>query len=377
MSDASTAKTQSIAYNDELAEEIWSTDTHFEVFTNNPLQKLGLMSEAKGDEDAFDRKPGSAIQVHSEYGKEPGQKITIAMIRKLKRGLRLDENGATTLTAYTRGTVYPVGYEELPRNMYANLWVSLIRHQVAQDMPATWERRTHLKMEPTTRRQLTDWLIDKDEEILIDGLLDGASYPAVQESLVSRADNQNTYYVTGAATDDTVDSTMKMSARELRRIMRMVIAKNLQPIKVEGEEAFAVLMSNALITDLLQDTEYQTVVAQAATRGASNPLISGSIGKFYNLYIIPYDRARCVTGKQVEQVMILGAGAILLGYGSDIKWAYRQESGYNSRWGMQIARIEGAGRGQFYDTTTNGGATYVNQTSGVWKVYKNVEPWDA
>lgn len=376
MADASTSRTYPIGPTDELAQEIWASQMAWEVYQGNFFVKSGMTHEYKGDESAFTRKPGLPIAVKSEFGREAGQKMTLQMVRRLLRGLRTDENGASTLTQYTYGTSYAVGYEQLITMLYANLWLAKIKTQVGVDSPDINGTRTDMKLDPTAKRLLTDWLTDKEEELYVDGMVEGCAYHAYASGFASQSAHPNTYRPAGASSAATVSDTMTMNARELRRISRMCKVKKLQPIKIEGEEAFLVLMSSAVVSDLLQDEEYKTVAANAMARGKDNPLVSGAIGKFHNLYIYEYERARAdATYTNVENVMILGADALGVGYGSEVAFYTRSEDGFGDRWGKAIARIMGTGRFTFTNQTSGSSVT-LNQSSAIWQVWKDTDEFD-
>lgn len=374
MADASTSMSYPIAATDVLAEEIWSTKLHEEALFENWFNQHGMMGEEKGGEDPFERPSGLPIMYKSEFGKEAGQQLHMAMQRQLQRGVRLDENGASTLTTYTRGSSYAVGYEEAMAFLDMTVWLDKLKHFVANDSPDLFQHRTAIKMEPAMRRGLSTWLTAQEEELVIDGYVDGSAYIAIQDSLTSAVDHPNMYYREGASSNDTLGESHVMTARELRRIMRFCQVKKLSPIKINGESCYVVLMSSALVASLLEDDEFQRVCAQAQVRGDKNPLVSGSIGRFYNLYIHSYERARTVTSySHVEQVMVLGANSLALGYGSEPRFTTRNEDGYGDRFGRGIARIIGCARADWYD---NGTTLTLNQSSGLWKVYKPLDDFD-
>jgi N4-gp56 family major capsid protein len=372
--DASTSKSYPIGSADPLTEEIWSQKTHIEAEKLNFFNRKGLTAEDKGEEDPFKRPGGPPIVTKSEFGKKAGQKLNLRMRQQLNRGMRLDEDGATTLTTYTRGTNYAVGYEEALVYRDCQVWLDKLKHFVAMDSPDINQHRTSIEMEPEMKAALSQWITHNEEEIYVDGMLDGSAYIAQQDSLTSAVTHPHTYRISGANAVGEIGETHIMSAVELRRIMRFCIVKKLSPIDVDGEEAFVVLLSSALVSQLLNDEEFQRVVSQAGARGADNPLISGSIGKFYNLYLFQYERNRTVTSyDNVEQVMILGSNAVAVGYGSEPRFLVRNEDGYGDRFGRGIARIIGVGRMDFADKDDT---DLVNQSSGLWQVYKDQDEFD-
>lgn len=374
MADASTSLDFPIGAADDLAEEIWSQKNHVEVQFENYFYKSDLIAEDVGGEDAHMRKPGKPIMLKSEFDRQAGQTMHMRLRKQLKRGMRLDENGATDLTLYTRSTSYAVGNEE-PLDYY-DMQVKLekLKHFVGYNSPDINQHRTSIDLEDDTESALQEWMAEQEEELIRDGFIEGSAYIAQQSGLTSPVEHPHSYYVSGAGDLDGMGDTHKMSAVELKRIMRFCKVRKLNPIKVDGENCFVVLMSSALITDLLNDTEFQTVVAQAHTRGHENPLVSGAIGKFYNLFIHCDERARAETTKpNVEQVLILGANALALGYGSEPRFLVRNEDGYGDRYGRGIARIIGCARA---DWVNSADSDTLNQSSGIWHVWKDEDEFD-
>jgi len=331
----------------------------------------GMVAEDKGDEESHRKVAGSPIVMKSEFGKQAGQRMNMRLRRQLTRTPR-----TATYGTYTFGSTVMVGNEEAMVYMDAAIWLDKLKHSVGFDAPDINQHRTSIDLEDDVRQALKEWLVENVEEIFIDGLVDGSAYMAIQDSLTSAVAHPNQYYVSGAANLGDMDDTKVMTAKELRRISsfsRRINGAGLNPAVMGSEKGIIVLCSSYIINQLLQDEEFRTVVSQADTRGSDNRMISGSIGKFYNLYIHGYERSRLAAGSQnVEEVFILGSNALAVGYGSEPRFLVRHEDVYGDRWGRGIAQILGVARP---DWVTADNVTTLNQSSGNWRVYRDAEAW--
>lgn len=371
MADYSTSLSYPIGATDPLAEQIWSAKTHTETAWETWWAKKGMVAEDKGDEESHKKVAGSPVVMKSEFGSKAGQRLNMSLRRQLTRTPRTATNGI-----YTYGSTVAVGYEEAMVYMDIAIWLDKLKHMVGFDAPDIFQHRTSIDLESDVRQGLKEWLVENLEEIYIDGLIDGSAYMAIQDALTSAVAHPNLYYVEGASSLITTDSTKVMTARELRRINSFFARVNgagLNPIPLDGSKCGLMLCSTYIINQLFNDEEFRQIVSQGDVRGNENRMISGSIGKFGPLYIHAYERARVAAGSDaVEEVFIIGANALAVGYGSEPRFLVRHEDAYGDRWGRGIAQIVGIARADWQNAANT---VTLNQSSGNWRVYRGAESW--
>lgn len=371
MVDYTTSLSFPIGATDPLAEQIWSQKTHVETQFETFFAKKGMVAEDKGNEESHKKIAGSPVVTKSEFNRQAGQRMNMRLRRQLTVTPRTTTTGARTF-----GDTLMIGGEEAMVYLDMQIWLDKLKHSVGYDAPDIFQHRTSIDLESDVREALKEWLVENVEEIFVDGLIDASAYMAIQDSYTSAVAHPNQYYVEGAAALGDMDDTKVMTARELRRIVsftKRVNSAGLNPIPLEGENCQIVLCSTYVVNQLLQDEEFRTVVSQADTRGQENKMISGSIGKFYNLYIHAYERARLAAGSDnVEEVFILGSNALAIGYGSEPRFLVRHEDAYGDRWGRGIAQILGIARADWQNAANS---VTLNQSSGNWRVYRDAEEW--
>lgn len=348
---------------DPLAEIAWSRTEHVEVQYATWFQDHGLQAKDPGGEDSHLRRPRVPIILKDELGKQPGESVRMRMRRQLTNTPRTDSN--------TYGNAYLPGNEQALSFYDMTVWLALLKNAVGHDTPDLYNHRTSIDMEGDAEVALREWLVENTEEAIVDTVYESGPYFAQQSvSGVSSTAHPNKYRANGATDESAMGEAESLTHAEIRRIRAYCIDKKLNPIKVGNKDCFAVLGSVYACNTLDLDPDYRTRVAGGQSRGDDNPLISGAVGHYNNLYVHEYQRVRQPsTGPNagnLERLIVLGGDAVAVVFGSEPRITVRKEDAYGDRWGRAIRHVFGAARTDWAkddDTDTD------NQSSAEWVVY--------
>jgi N4-gp56 family major capsid protein len=248
----------------------------------------------------------------------------------------------------------------------------LLKNATGHNSPDVNYHRTSLDMEQEAEDALKDWLVENHEEAILDCFYDKFPYFVIADSIISASATAHprTYYAGGVSSAASMDPAYVLNAREAQRMRSYAINRRLNPIKVDGKKAFVVLADTFCLNDLKNDPVF-SAQQNANDRGSDNPLVSGAIGSYNNLYFHEYERMRRTTSGahagNIGQIALLGADAIAMAYGSEPRLVPRTETSYGDRWGRAIRQVFGGVRTDFVDQSLT--AT-INQSSAQWNVWE-------
>ena len=360
----STSLSFPIASGDRLAEIYWSTITHVEVQDETFFAKAGMVAKDGGREESHERRAGVPIILKDELRRAPGEEVRIRMRRQLTRTPRT--------SSYTYGTTSMTGSEEalVYNDVRVPLW--LLKNSTGHNSPDVMYHRTSADLEQDSEDALKEWLIENHEEAILDCFYDKFPYFVIADSIASAATTAHprTYYAGSVVSAAQMDPAYILNAREAQRMRSYAINRRLNPIKIDGKKCFVVLADTFCMNDLKNDPVFREQ-QNANDRGADNPLISGAIGSYNNLYFHEYERMRRTTSGansgNIGQIALLGADAIAVAYGSEPRLVERNEDSYQDRWGRAIRQVLGGSRTDFRN---QGNTTTLNQSSAQWNVWE-------
>lgn len=357
-----------IGATDPLGEICWSKDAQIESMDELFFSKNGMSYKARKGDDPHKRRAGLPIMLYEELGSKAGSEVRVPLRRNLTRTPR-----TTTYGAYTYGATYTMlGVEEKLRYDDMAVKLGLLKHAVGEDAPDFYEHNSSLDLQSDAEDALKVWLVEIHEEQLVDTMYEKFPYFIQQQLSVSSVAHPNLLYA-GGATSTTLTTSTVFSASEAMRLRSYARYKKLNPIKIEGQSLFVVLADTFCCKDLRMDPQFREL-KDAAPRGADNPIVSGAIGVFQGLLVYEYERMRTMTtGSETNttgRIMLLGADAMAVCYGSRPRLAPRKEDAFGDRWGLAIRQVWGACRADFMksdDTET------LQQSSCELRVFRAAE----
>ena len=252
------------------------------------------------------------------------------------------------------------------------LW--LLKNSTGHNSPDVLYHRTSIDMEQDSEDALKEWLIENHEEAILDCFYDKFPYFVIADSIISATATAHprTYYAGGVTTAAQMDASRILNAREAQRMRSYAINRRLNPIKMDGKKCFCVLADTFVLNDLKNDEVFRSNNRDGHVRGHDNPMISGSVGEYNNLYFHEYERMRRTSSGanagNIGQIALLGADSIAVVYGSEPRLVPRTETAYGDRWGRAIRQVFGGARTDFVNQALD---TTVNQSSAQWNVWRN------
>lgn len=357
-----------IAASDPLGELYWSKVAHVETQYETFFAQAGMTAKAKGEQDAHKRKAGVPVILYDELQSNAGSEIRIRMRKQLTSTPR---SAYGSITNY--GATSMLGNEE-PLNYYdLDVKLGLLKHAVGQNAPDFYHHYTSIDMEENAEDALKEWLVENHEEAMLDCFYEKIPYFVQQQLSESSTTHPNLYYAANVTAQADMGPTNILTAAEAMRLRSLALAKKFNPIKLEGRDHFCVLADTYVLTDLRQDAMFREL-KDAAPRGADNPIVSGAVGVYQNLLIWEYMRMRTMTSganaSNLGRIVIMGADALAVAYGSRPRIVQRTETSYGDRWGRAIRQVFGASRADFQESDDS--AT-TQQSSAEWRVWRTAE----
>ena len=354
-----------IATGDRLAEIAWSITTHVETQDETFFAMNGMTAKDTGVEPSHERKVGAPIILRDELRKGPGEEVRVRMRRQLTRTPRT--------SSYTYGTTAMTGNEEAMSYLDIRVPLWLLKNSTGHNSPDVLYHRTSIDMERDSEDALKEWLIDNHEEAILDCFYDKFPYFTIADSIAGAATTAHprTYYAGAVASAAQMDASRILNAREAQRMRSYAVNRRLNPIRIQGKKCYVVLADTFCLNDLRNDPVFQAAQGQGNDRGEENPVVSGAIGKYNNLYFHEYERMRRTTSGansgNIGQIALLGADSIAIVYGSEPRLVPRSETAYGDRWGRAIRQVLGGSR---CDWRNQANSTTVNQSSAQWNVWE-------
>jgi N4-gp56 family major capsid protein len=244
------------------------------------------------------------------------------------------------------------------------------------------EQRTVLRFRALARNKLSFWLADKLDELTFLTAagrsytlkLDGSTRSGTSQlpqlafaASVTAASSNRILHAGAATSEGTLTASDTMSWNFIVKAGALARWRRLKPVMMEGRSCYAIVMTPQQARDLKQDTNYQTNVGRAASRGATNPLFKGAFADIDGIYLFEHPKCFNTTGLaggskwgaggaiEGAQAMLLGAQALGFARIGDPNWAESDNKDYEARQGIGYGRIIGLLKPQFdssYDNNT-------------------------
>jgi len=259
------------------------------------------------------------------------------------------------------------GSEEAMVNDAQIIKVDLLAHAVKSKGKMS-EQATVIRFREQAKNKLGFWLPDKIDELMFltasgraytkktDLSTRGTSQlPALSFASDVTAPTSNRVKHAGSATSEgTLTSSDKMSWNFAVTAKTFARRQGLRPIRQGGKEYYAMVMSPEQRRDLVQDTNYQTIVSRGAERGSKNPLFNNALAVIDGLIL--YEHRKVInttgltsgvdkwgTGSDVEgaQALLMGAGALGFSTLGGGKWMEADSNDYGRKPGVGYEQIIG------------------------------------
>jgi len=361
-----------IASTDTLGELLWSNAAQIESQHELYFSRNGMSYVAKKGGDPHKRQAALPIVLYEQFGQKAGSMISIPLRKQLARTPR-----TATVGTYTYGATSMLGNEESLSYYDLDVRLGLLKHATGRDAPDFYDHNSSLDLEADSEDALKTWLTEIHEEQLVDCMYEKYPYFIQQQLSVSAVDHPRTYYAGGVSAQGDMTSAATFSGQEAMRLRSYARNRKLTPVKVDGQSLYVVLADTFVCASLRLDPVFREL-KDAAPRGPDNPIVSGAIGVYQGLLIYEYERMRVMTTgasyANIGRVILMGADALAVGYGSRPRLRPRKEDSYGDLWGLAIRQVWGASRCEYQD---NGNTLTVQQSSCEWRVWRTAETFAA
>lgn len=309
------------------------------------------MDESSRFKAADASKATGVIRLHEDFRGQSGDRVTIANTARVT-GTGIEGNALLRDTGEDLDT-YSM-----------DVYIQPIANQLRTAGPLN-DQRVLLNARKEFRMKLAQWAARKVEEAIIltlSGLtswnnttiLDnwgqgaqstvfGNTIRAFANSGGATPDSNDTLLFAGdASSAATIDAGDKMSAQLLTKLQTHALETldiPLEPLNIDGEDAFLLLCSYKAVEQLLYDPDFVQAM-RANSYNKQNPLVSNVIGKFGMIYVRPYPKM-LNSAANVSRALLLGKDAMHIAKKDDWKWWEGYEDNANRRAVMAVQAFLG------------------------------------
>lgn len=224
------------------------------------------------------------------------------------------------------------GNEEAMVNDAQIIKIDLLAHSVKSKGQMS-EQATVIRFREQAKDKLGFWLPDKIDEMMF--LVASGRAFTLKTDLSTRATSQlhalsfasdiaapttNRIKYAGSATSEaTLTAADKMTWNFCVTAKTFARRQGVRPIRQNGKEYYAMVMSPEQRRDLVIDSNYQTIVSRAAERGSKNPLFQNALAVVDGLILYEHRKVINTTGltsgvdKWGAGANVEGAQALLMG----------------------------------------------------------------
>jgi N4-gp56 family major capsid protein len=212
------------------------------------------------------------------------------------------------------------------------------RHAVRIDGLVT-EKRTGLRIRTDARTLLKRWLAEKIDNDMFVAL--GASCTEIK-------------YGGDATSTSDLDSADKAALADIDYIKAaaMTNSPKIPSLKIGGRNTYVLILHPHVVYDLRQDSTWQQLMREAATRGNQNPIFEGSLAMHNNIIIHEHEQIPIATtwgsgGTTTGAInLFLGASAGAIAFGKRPFW--REKSfDYDNETGFAVGAMYGVNKSVF------------------------------
>ncbi|MDY3973455.1 MAG: N4-gp56 family major capsid protein [Veillonella caviae] len=192
---------------------------------------------------------------------------------------------------------------------------------------------------PLIKSALTQWLSDYIDDTLMAKL---SANPTSGEVLYAASAGT----VSGTTATDKLTCSLISAARRKAKMH----APKVNPIKVDGQDKYIMLVSPWAARDLKEDPNWQLAQQNANVRGAKNPIFSGALGEYDGVVLYEYERVVTsdtgASGATINRNLLLGTQAACFGVAREASHI-RQEDDYGNIQGHGISFYAGIEKSKF------------------------------
>ncbi|MGE0723266.1 MAG: N4-gp56 family major capsid protein [Alphaproteobacteria bacterium] len=258
------------------------------------------------------------------------------------------------------------GNEERLNNETLSIQLSQLRHGV-KNMGRMSDQKTVLRFRNQTKDKLGHWWGRITDELAfmtmagmsyglnLDGSVRaGSRLPNLAFASDVTAPSTNRKLYAGSATSTaTLTASDKMSWNLLLKAKAFAERMKINPLMMEGQSRYIVLLSTESGADLEMDDDYKAITKSAGVRGPKNPLFTGELADVGGLLLYKHNRIPTTRGLasgskygaagtvEGAKCLLIGAQAMAYARIGEAQWEESDNTDYKNRIGVGFGQIIG------------------------------------
>lgn len=192
---------------------------------------------------------------------------------------------------------------------------------------------------PLIKSALTQWLSDYLDDTLMTKL---SANPTAGEVMYAASAGT----VSGTTATDKLTCSLISAARRKAKMH----SPKVNPVKVDGQDKYIMLVSPWAARDLKEDPAWQLAQQNANVRGNKNPIFNGSLGEWDGVVLYEYERVVTsdtgASGATINRNLLLGTQAACFGVASEPKFI-KQSDDYDNIQGSGISIYAGIEKSKY------------------------------
>ncbi len=342
-----------------LTPKQWSAVLHREVQNKSFFTRNGLKAVDKSDRFGLDEdNVGAPIILKTELEKNRGDNVTTGLVKNLTG---TGKYGVQTLQ----------GYEEAQAYYNFNTPIELIRHGTGvQGFVLEQRHPFRMTIDELSRGLLTNWMAKWLDDDIFSAFYSGYSSHLISGSVGGASTvthpSGNLLYAGAATSTATLNEDCVLNADMLERLNVWAEVNNINPIKVDGRDYFALLV-HPYQWKTLRQSDLREDLRMAGERGNENPIFSGADLVYSNIIVFKTNKVAAVgsTGEDANRrkAILMGAHAMAECIGRRPWFEVRDDTDFGLIKAVAINSIVGHRRADW--TSDDGASTRINQSSAV------------
>jgi len=381
-----------VATSAAVTKKLWDSLTHEQVMDSVYFKRF--TADDTGNEATLSEQKKAAMPImrKTQLGKEGGDQIRMTLVKQLTGGGSSIENAGQ------------VADDELIENeesiAFSNIDVRIEnwRHAVGVRGRMT-NQRTPFQVRSKATRALSNLGALFHDASMFFTFYVGCSPHLLRSGIYTTSStgigaHPNSYMTTAtdpvaADLDSMAADATPFNAGTLDWLGQYVAENNINPVIVDGQPKYIVIVSPSQARTLRADQDWQDAMLHVAEKGKENPIFSGALGEYNGFVVHKHNKiwtgARAdfdnlaVTSKaivfsditnenaiadaDVHGAILMGAHSVALAQGGGVYQERRKEDDYGNIKGYSLGHIFGAKRADWENAARDG--VWSNQSSAV------------
>ena len=272
----------------------------------------------------------SMIQELEDLKKDKGELIHYGL------GMKLSGDGVD-------GDAELEGNEEAMTDYETHIHINQKRHGVRLTGRMD-EKKSAYEMRTSAKERLKIWWAEKIDQELLDKLCGKISSTFANTPNAPAATRNIWVNNAGADASLTADEVMDTKCITAAKQMAIMASPRVRPLRVEGKDAFVMIMHPYQYSDLKKDPVFKQEARECAERGDKNPIFSGAIKLYDGVVIHEHPYCYAWTGgyssAPIARAVMCGQQAGIIAWGKEVDWVEKTFD-YGNKWGISVGAIFG------------------------------------